>query len=301
MNQEIIKPILRQSPLLLTFITIISINCFSIFNFLTYLRIEQSNIIYYLGSIALAWYTILSLLIIYSLAFLAIVDPGSLESLQCDTNVPNWFKSTIRHCNKCTEKKWKPPRAHHCTTCNICIFKMDHHCIIVNNCIGYSNQKVYILFLFYLVCSTSLIVILSSFLLYKLITFSLESGINQMKHQLVISLIINIIILLTAMIFLLDQIDYIFSNSTLVELISNKCGKKIDLVNNFKMIFGENKYLWLLPSRNVMKPNFNEELYEIIDYPNYRHFSETRLADNNEQLKSFSEFSIINKKILKIE
>ncbi|KAL5368556.1 DHHC-like palmitoyl transferase [Cryptosporidium parvum] len=295
----LVKSILKQSPSLFIFITLVLINCYTIFNFIACLKVYQSSLLYYLWSGILTWYTILTLLTIYSFAILIIKDPGSLESLKCDNNPPREFKSTIRYCNKCSGRKWKPPRAHHCTTCNICIFKMDHHCMLINNCIGYSNQKIYILFLFYLACSSSLTIVSSFFLLTKLIIFSLENGIKEMRHALIINLIIHIIIFLTTVIFLFDQIDYISSNSTLVESMTNKRGKKIKLFNNFKMIFGESKYLWFLPLRNIIRPNFNEELYEIIEYPNYTHFSEIRFADNNEQLKSFCELSKINKKISK--
>lgn len=32
-------------------------------------------------------------------------------------------------CKKCI--KPKPPRTHHCSVCNICVLKMDHHCRIL--------------------------------------------------------------------------------------------------------------------------------------------------------------------------
>lgn len=32
----------------------------------------------------------------------------------------------FRFCRKC--QTFKPPRTHHCSACNRCIMKMDHHC-----------------------------------------------------------------------------------------------------------------------------------------------------------------------------
>ena len=53
----------------------------------------------------------------------------------------------------------KPARAHHCSRCNVCILKMDHHCPLylsivliprwINNCVGARNQKYFILYLIY--------------------------------------------------------------------------------------------------------------------------------------------------------
>lgn len=34
---------------------------------------------------------------------------------------------STRWCRRC--EAFKPPRAHHCKTCQRCIMKMDHHCI----------------------------------------------------------------------------------------------------------------------------------------------------------------------------
>ena len=51
-------------------------------------------------------------------------------------------------CKKCLKNK--PLRAHHCSICDRCVLKMDHHCPWINNCLGLRNHCYFLLFLFYL-------------------------------------------------------------------------------------------------------------------------------------------------------
>jgi hypothetical protein len=63
----------------------------------------------------------------------------------------------VRVCFTC--KIIKPDRAYHCKKCAKCILKRDHHCPWLNTCIGHSNQKYFILFLFYSVVYTAFMLI----------------------------------------------------------------------------------------------------------------------------------------------
>lgn len=73
------------------------------------------------------------------------IDPGTVTS----ANEP--LDARGLPCSIC--KITKIARTHHCTTCNKCILNMDHHCPWISNCVGFKNQKHFILFLVYTIIS----------------------------------------------------------------------------------------------------------------------------------------------------
>ncbi|CAO4361739.1 unnamed protein product [Caenorhabditis nigoni] len=63
--------------------------------------------------------------------------------------------STGRNCTFCSRSK--PSLTSHCRTCDTCIYRRDHHCPWLGQCVGIHNQANFFLFLFNVFLSTVLV------------------------------------------------------------------------------------------------------------------------------------------------
>lgn len=171
------------------------------------------------------------------------LDPGSTR--HAPRRPPRIVESPV-FCALC-DNRWKPPRAHHCRSCKECIFRMDHHCPWINNCVAFRNQKPFILFLIYIGIGLLLnLFILSAGLFYWMTTpdtkfRSTTAGILSTDFSLTV-FFLNI-----SLGFLFEQYEALQSNSTLVESYQLTRGRQNGFFRNFKDSFGENAWLWLVP------------------------------------------------------
>lgn len=63
----------------------------------------------------------------------------------------------MKFCTTCLV--YRPPRASHCSECNICVERFDHHCPWVGNCVAKRNYNKFMLFLTSTSCFTIFIFI----------------------------------------------------------------------------------------------------------------------------------------------
>jgi len=54
----------------------------------------------------------------------------------------------MRFCRHC--QVFQPPRCYHCSKCDTCVCRMDHHCVFINNCVGIGNHRFFLQFLVWL-------------------------------------------------------------------------------------------------------------------------------------------------------
>lgn len=172
-----------------------------------------------------------------------LTDPGSVPIIS----------TTLPICDKCSAPK--PSRVHHCSTCKACILKMDHHCPWMNNCIGYFNQKHFVLFLFYseICCLYSIILIVLR------ATYCMDSGKGGICDKSVqehsadvllglMSLAVTGLFSLFILIMIVDQIKCISKNISGIEVLKQEFFEQRSLKVNFEETFGgRNKICWVLP------------------------------------------------------
>lgn len=70
----------------------------------------------------------------------------------------------FRLCRTC--RVWKPDRTHHCSSCNRCVLKMDHHCPWIPGCVGFNNQRYFVQFLMWATVYAYAILTITSCQLY---------------------------------------------------------------------------------------------------------------------------------------
>ena len=104
-------------------------------------------------------------------------DPGILPRQRVDyyysTNRPilryviNGHLLTLNYCNSCST--FRPPRTSHCSLCDNCVQRFDHHCLWLGTCIGKRNYR----YFYFLAGSLNLSALFQiGFSLYYIITHS---------------------------------------------------------------------------------------------------------------------------------
>ena len=82
---------------------------------------------------------------------------SNLDAPSASTTEEETMGKKYVYCTIC--KLAKPERAHHCSVCRKCYLRMDHHCFWVGNCIGLNNHKFFLMFIFYTILLSILVLI----------------------------------------------------------------------------------------------------------------------------------------------
>lgn len=171
-------------------------------------------------------------------------------------------------CPKCCSIK--PERAHHCSVCQRCIRKMDHHCPWVNNCVGENNQKYFVLFTFYIAA----ISIHAMFLVVTEFAQCVHTEWRQCSPYsppttIFLLLFLSFEALLFAiftLIMLATQLTAIFNDQTGIEQLKKEEARwaKKSRLKSIHSVFGRFSLAWFSPfTKPSWQRKFNSHFYSV--------------------------------------
>ena len=207
--------------------------------------------------------------ILYIIEIVAVIlggctDPGILprqgDDFYYNTNRPllktvvNGHVITLTFCYSCS--LFRPPRTSHCSLCDNCVERFDHHCLWLGTCIGKRNYKFFYLLIFCINISTTYQIIYS---IYYII-FQIKKFKNKENYSLILLLGLSGVALvdLLFLIFFIGKLFYlhtylVFKSLTFYEYIKKKF-KKVPKVNPFqKSILGTwKRIIFSLPPKSFL-------------------------------------------------
>jgi hypothetical protein len=191
-----------------------------------------------------------SLAISFSLLCAACSDPGSSEKFLNDRSswspfpfMTDQFIDNLPKCEKCGLPK--PERCHHCSVCNKCHLKMDHHCPAVGNCVALRNFRSFLVMLVWSVIGSG---IQCGFCLLEAI---LDHYSRSGRWIAIVYTLGSTVVAGYVGYFLSDQLHGANVNQTTIESIGKR-PLKYDLgkAENLRQVFGTGTFRYLIPLPN---------------------------------------------------
>ncbi|XP_045827679.1 probable protein S-acyltransferase 15 [Trifolium pratense] len=213
------------------------------------------------GTLNFFFFTLFASLSLFSFFLSVLTDPGHVPSsfypdVESSTDAKD--NAERKKCDKCFG--YKPPRTHHCRVCRRCVLKMDHHCLWINNCVGYWNYKAFFDFILYATISSIYSTVLFiSCVLQKEWGHTIESSLKLfyvLYGTVVVGLTITLLSLTGWHVYLIlhnmTTIEYYEGNRA--KWLAAKTGQNyrhpynIGAYKNITLILGPTMLKWLCPT-----------------------------------------------------
>ncbi|OWZ05168.1 Palmitoyltransferase [Phytophthora megakarya] len=150
-----------------------------------------------------------------------------------------------RYCERCDADK--ADHVHHCSVCNRCVYRMDHHCPWTGNCVAWNNKKFFLLFLLYTALSC---------LVFNLMVSPLV-GNSQFRHYetlLKFGWVMTLGVGLLLAGYFVFHLWLLREGKTTLEFLTGTRGELADcgFRHNVMVYFGRDMWSWWLPTTPLL-------------------------------------------------
>lgn len=265
---KIHRKLIQLPAIILVYFIIISVNYsftkYILFNYNVNTNTYQQSSFSLLFILVISIFYISSFMTIITHTKAMLTNPGEVNQIKFNSEIHKTKKESF--CNKCNHQR--PFRAKHCSKCNKCILKFDHHCPWIANCVGLYNQKIFFQFLFWGTLGDLIAFICLINRLFDMgISVPHRKSVNDSlylvlfdKIMLIVSSGLSLGMVVGIGYLLYVQFDLITSNITYIESLQYSCSEEnylydLNKLNSWKIVMGENIIEWILPIIKINECN----------------------------------------------